>query len=560
MTVPATTRKAGPFNGNGSNTSFPFTFKVFSTADVEVITAGADGAETLRVLDSDFSVTLNPDQDASPGGAITYPVSGSPLATGETLVATGDLEYSQETDIPTGGDFDPGVMEDALDRLTMQVQQLKEQLSRAVKVQVTSSTSPDDLVDELVTAGAGAENAWDAFRSQYYGSATSDPATDPLGNPPTAGDLYYNTANTLLRIYNGATWADPTTTVSTPYQLFSGNGVLTAFTLSGAPGSLGSLEAFISGVRQRPTTDYTLSGTTLTFTSAPPNAANNIFVRWIATTSIGVPSDGTVTTIKVADAAITLAKIATAVYGTSGANKLLQLDATGKLPALDGSQLTGLAAGFGNITAITTIGASTWTVPAGVTRAKVTLVGGGGGGSGGASTHLTPSTNFNNAGGGGGGGSHIRVGYVTGLTPGAGVTVTVGAGGSGTSGASGTDTTVSSSTAPAGGSSSFGAYLVAGGGAGGGGATTYGTPGAVAGAGGAAGAASGSAGSTGLPYQLVGATSGAALASTFTHAAAGAGGYNTLNTYGAGGAGGMGVSSTPNAGLAGSQGFVIIEY
>ena len=200
MTVPATARKAGPFNGNGSNTSFPFTFKVFSTADVEVITADVGGVETLRVLDSDFSVTLNPDQDASPGGTITYPVSGSPLATGETLVVTGDLEYSQETDIPTGGDFDPGVMEDALDRLTMQVQQLKEQLSRAVKVQVTSSTSPDDLVDELVTAGAGAESAWDAFRSQYYGSATSDPATDPLGNPPTAGDLYYNTANTLLAL------------------------------------------------------------------------------------------------------------------------------------------------------------------------------------------------------------------------------------------------------------------------------------------------------------------------------------------------------------------------
>lgn len=43
-----------------------------------------------------------------------------------------------------------------------------------------------------------------------------------------------------------------------------------------------------------------------------------------------------------ADGSVTLPKLATSVYGTSGANKLLQLDGTGKLPPLDGSQLTGL--------------------------------------------------------------------------------------------------------------------------------------------------------------------------------------------------------------------------
>lgn len=46
--------------------------------------------------------------------------------------------------------------------------------------------------------------------------------------------------------------------------------------------------------------------------------------------------------IALADGSITLAKLASSVYGTSGANKLLQLDGTGKLPAVDGSQLTGL--------------------------------------------------------------------------------------------------------------------------------------------------------------------------------------------------------------------------
>ena len=85
MTIPATTRKAGPFTGNGSNTAFPFTFKVFTTTDVAVIKADADGVESTLTLDSDYSVTLNSDQDATPGGTVTYPISGSPLPSTDKL-------------------------------------------------------------------------------------------------------------------------------------------------------------------------------------------------------------------------------------------------------------------------------------------------------------------------------------------------------------------------------------------------------------------------------------------------------------------------------------------
>jgi hypothetical protein len=135
-------------------------------------------------------------------------------------------------------------------------------------------------------------------------------------------------------------------------DVFSGNGSTTAFTLSGDPGSYTNTDVYISGVHQNHAT-YTQSGTTLTFSSAPPSGSSNIEVVWTQPLAIGVPSDGTVTTAKIADANVTTAKIADAnvtlaklaatAYGTSGANKLLQLDAAGKLPALDGSQLTGLS-------------------------------------------------------------------------------------------------------------------------------------------------------------------------------------------------------------------------
>jgi hypothetical protein len=59
---------------------------------------------------------------------------------------------------------------------------------------------------------------------------------------------------------------------------FSGDGSTTAFTLDVAPSSTLDIEVFVGNVRQDPNSAYTLSGTTLTFTGAPPSGTNNIYV------------------------------------------------------------------------------------------------------------------------------------------------------------------------------------------------------------------------------------------------------------------------------------------
>jgi hypothetical protein len=145
MTLPATTRRAGPFEGNDATTTFPFTFKVFATDELVVYLTSTTGVETVLTLDSDYSVTLNGDQTADPGGDITYPLSGDPLATGELLTAIGGLPYDQTLDIPDGGNFDPLAMENALDRIEMQIQQLAETMTRALILPV----SADDQSFEL---------------------------------------------------------------------------------------------------------------------------------------------------------------------------------------------------------------------------------------------------------------------------------------------------------------------------------------------------------------------------------------------------------------------------
>ena len=59
---------------------------------------------------------------------------------------------------------------------------------------------------------------------------------------------------------------------------FNGDGSTTDFTLDVAPSSTLDIEVFVGNVRQDPHSAYTLSGTTLTFTGAPPSGTNNIYV------------------------------------------------------------------------------------------------------------------------------------------------------------------------------------------------------------------------------------------------------------------------------------------
>jgi len=71
---------------------------------------------------------------------------------------------------------------------------------------------------------------------------------------------------------------------------FSGTGSQTAFTLSAAPANTSSVLVAITGVVQDPST-YSVNGTTLTFSAAPPSGTGNISVRFL-----GIPASGVVTT------------------------------------------------------------------------------------------------------------------------------------------------------------------------------------------------------------------------------------------------------------------------
>ena len=88
---------------------------------------------------------------------------------------------------------------------------------------------------------------------------------------------------------------NPIVSTDFPVDYKSGNGSTTAFTLSVAPASVNSIDVQISGVSQSPQT-YSVSGTTLTFSAAPPTGTNNIVVRHLGIAGVpNTPSVGSVT-------------------------------------------------------------------------------------------------------------------------------------------------------------------------------------------------------------------------------------------------------------------------
>ena len=90
MTINSEVRKAGPFTGNDTTTVFPFTFKVFTADQVGVVLTNSSGNERYAVQGTEYTVTLNPDQNTSSGGLVQIP---APLATGNLLTITSHVPY-----------------------------------------------------------------------------------------------------------------------------------------------------------------------------------------------------------------------------------------------------------------------------------------------------------------------------------------------------------------------------------------------------------------------------------------------------------------------------------
>lgn len=239
MTVSTTSNRI-VYTGNGSTTVFAFPYKFTATADIVVYVAGV-------LQTSGYAVGTPSDTGAN----ITFSVAPAASA---AIVILADPARTQSSSLPSTGPFPAKTVEAMSDKLTLLVQRLYDLASRSFTLSDGDSTTASTV---LPTPAANKLISWNSSAS---GLQNVDPTT-------VASIVAYGTANA---------------------DVFSGNGSQTAFTLTYNPASVYNLDVSIGGVAQRPVLDYTwTSGTTVTFTTAPPSGTNNVLIRYMQALSMG---------------------------------------------------------------------------------------------------------------------------------------------------------------------------------------------------------------------------------------------------------------------------------
>lgn len=138
MTVATTARTAGPFLGTGAVSVYAFGFKVFLTTDVLVQITSPTGSLTIGVLGTDYSVSLNANQDNNPGGNV---ILTAPLASGASLTIGSQVPLSQTVVLTNPGGWYPQVVSDALDKVTILIQQALTSISGALRIPEIGSSA-----------------------------------------------------------------------------------------------------------------------------------------------------------------------------------------------------------------------------------------------------------------------------------------------------------------------------------------------------------------------------------------------------------------------------------
>tara|TARA_R100000655_G_scaffold15355_2_gene34178 strand:+ start:334 stop:3378 length:3045 start_codon:yes stop_codon:yes gene_type:complete len=215
----------------------------------------------------------------------------------------------------------------------------------------TTSTLHTYNYHRLTLDEAGVANAQavvDDFDERYYGPFSANQATRPSGANRVNGDLYFNTSDGKMKVFNGShasgTWDD----VAAPGNFFintlsssSGSGggsatfnnTATRFTLSNPPTAAAQLLVSVNGVIQKPNSGtspsegFAIDGSDIIFAAAPASNAPFFIVTIGSSVNIGTPSNNTVTSEKIVDGSIVNGDIS-----SSAAIALSKL-ATGTLPS-----------------------------------------------------------------------------------------------------------------------------------------------------------------------------------------------------------------------------------
>lgn len=185
MSVEYIKRLAGPYIGDGTGQkTFTFGFLIFEEGDVVVsVAAEANGESSTLEQGTDYTVSMNSDQEASPGGSITL-TSATGLADGAVLAIGSAVDYTQTLDLTNYTRFPPERISTELDRIVVMIQQVVEVLGRTVTVNATDTMTPAELKQQLLDVASNAGT----YRDQ------AQTAAENADNAKTAAETARNAA------------------------------------------------------------------------------------------------------------------------------------------------------------------------------------------------------------------------------------------------------------------------------------------------------------------------------------------------------------------------------
>ena len=239
VTIPDVAPRVQYSVGGTSTTNFTIPFAYFNQTDI-VVYVGT----TLKTISTDYTITGVAADVGFSGGTVVLTTG----VTNTTVTIVRDVPVERVTDFPTNGPFNITQLNTELDSITAQIQQIESNEARHIGAPATDPTGLD------MTLPAQADRVDGILQFDTNGEPTVVSPTQFVAGLSGAiiGANY---------ITNNAT----------------GDGTTVNFTLSSAPGSKGNLQIYIDGVYQNKAT-FSLAGTTVTFTEAPPLNASVEFI------------------------------------------------------------------------------------------------------------------------------------------------------------------------------------------------------------------------------------------------------------------------------------------
>ena len=225
-----------------------------ATGNNIVVTTNA-GTETLTIAAND-----TPSFDSVTVAGLTYPTSDG--SNGQVIVTDGSGTLSFAAASGGGATVTSDTSTNA-ERLIYVGSTTSGTLSAVTQDSgLTYNPSSGSLTSAAFIGNltGGAVTATSLSVNSAYSLPTADGNVNQLLKTDGSGTLSFS----------DLTVADASMTVNN----FTGDNSTTAFTITTAPSNANSLLVTINGITQRPTTDYTVSGTTLTFVTAPFTGAN----------------------------------------------------------------------------------------------------------------------------------------------------------------------------------------------------------------------------------------------------------------------------------------------